>query len=335
MNVALGTAWIPLVPFLGWILLAAIDGSLSDGVDARTGSGWVTAVIYGAVVWLLSFAAVSQVLQRRAATVPAALAATGALLLYGSEFFVIKDVFYGGLPRLNTIFKLSYQAWILLSLAGGAGIAVALAELRRRPVFASVALPALILGALGLTYPLLAAFNRTEGFSRDTAIDGLAAVQLVDPGEYDLVRWVQEFTPRDAVILEATGRRWQPAAGGPTVIDAGSDYSDSGRISARTGRATPIGWFSHEIQWRGDNPGNSAEFVRRQEAVDSAYVSGDPERVLAVMREFGAEYLVVGRVELSRYPGLMPDFGAFMDVAFRSGTYTIYRLPRHEVVQTS
>ncbi len=334
-NVALGTAWLPLVPFLAWILLASFEGELSDGVDARTASGWWTAAIYAGIVWLLSFATVSFALQRRAAAIPATMAATGALLLYGSEFFFIKDVFAGGLPRLNTIFKLSYQAWILLSVAGGAGLAYGLAELRRKPLVAAYVLPALVLSALGLVYPLLAAFNRTEGFNRETAVDGLAAVERTDPGEYELVRWFQENTPRDAVVFEASGRRWQPGAGGASITDAGSDYTDSGRIAARTGRATPIGWFFHEIQWRGENAANRAEFTRRQELVDAAYISGDPERVLEIMREFGADYLVVGRVELARYPGLLPNFEEFLDVAHRAANYVVYRIPETRTVQTS
>jgi uncharacterized membrane protein len=266
---------------------------------------------------------------------PAALAATGALLLYGSELFFIKDVFAGGQPRLNTIFKLSYQAWVLLSLAGGVGVVAAAAQLRRRPLLAAFALPGALLLALGLLYPVLAAFNRTNGFTGETAVDGLAAVQLVDPGEYELVHWLAANADRDAIVIEASGRRWQPAAGGPAVVDAGSDYTDSGRIAARTGRATPIGWFFHEIQWRGENAKNRAEYTRRQDAVDAAYISGDPVRVLEVMREFDAEFLVVGRVELARYPGLLPDFSSFLDIAHQAGNYVIYRIPRFEQVQTS
>jgi uncharacterized membrane protein len=181
---------------------------------------------------------------------------------------------------------------------------------------------------------VLAAFNRTNGFTGQTNIDGLAAVAQSDPGEYDLVQWITKNTPRDAVILEASGRRWASGGNGsPTLVDANVDYSDSGRISARTGRSTPIGWYFHEIQWRGDTPANRAEFLRRQDEVDAAYYSGDPERVKSVMREFGADYLVVGRVELSRYPGLLPDFSKFLDVAHRSATYVIYQLPSAETVQ--
>jgi uncharacterized membrane protein len=254
------------------------------------------------------------------------------MLLYGSELFLIKDVFFGSVPRLNTIFKLSYQAWVLLSLAGAVGIVQALRNLRRQPA-GYVAVPALGLVALGLCYPLLAAFNRTNGFDGQTSVDGLAAVAAADPGEYDLVQWITKNTSRDAVVIEATGRRWAPGSGAPVLVDAGVDYSDSGRISARTGRSTPIGWYFHEIQWRGDNAKNRAEYLRRQDEVDAAYYSGDPERVKAVMREFGAEYLVVGRIELARYPGLLPDFSTFLDVAHKAGNYTIYRLPVEATVR--
>ena len=95
------------------------------------------------------------------------------------------------------------------------------------------------------------------------------------------------------------------------------------------------GWFFHEIQWRGENAANRERFTARQDAVDAAYISGDPERVMAVMREFGAEYLVVGRIELARYPGLLPDFAAFLDVAYKTGEYAIYRLTRQTTVHTS
>jgi YYY domain-containing protein len=335
VNIALATAWIPVLPFLGWVALAGIKGDLSAGVDARTSAGWLTLIIYGGLVWLLAYASVAFAVSRRALAFPAALGATGVLLLYGSELFVIKDIFFGAAPRLNTIFKLSYQAWILLSVAGAVGLAGIAKEVGRRPGAAAVGSISAVLVMLGLAYPLLAAFNRTDRFRQETAIDGLAAVQRSDPGEYDLVQWIRASTPADAVILEATGRSWGPGSSGPVLLNANVDYSDSGRISERTGRSTPIGWYFHEIQWRGDTEHNRAAFVHRQDEVDAAYLSRDPERVLAVMREYGAEYLVVGRVELSRYAALLDDFSQFLDVAHRSGQYVIYRVPHYQTVQTS
>ncbi|HML97579.1 MAG TPA: DUF2298 domain-containing protein [Tepidiformaceae bacterium] len=336
-RVSIGTAWVPLVPLLGWLALAAARGDLDDGLDARGTGGWVTLGFYGAFVWLLTTVAVLMVRSRRAAAPVAAFAATGVLLLYGSELFLIRDVFFSSVPRLNTVFKLSYQAWVLLALAGAVGIVAGFraAVLFRRPL-ALLALPAAWLAAAGLVYPLLAAFNRTGNFSLPTTIDGLEAVARNDPNDYALTLWIQQHTAPGEVVFEATGRRWQGSAGQqPVIVNASVDYSEAGRIAARTGRQTPIGWYFHEIQWRGDTPANRAEFTRRQDLVDSAYLSGDPEVVLAAMNEFRARYLVVGRVEMASYPGLLPDFSTFLDVAFEAGSYRVYAVPEYRRIPTS
>ena len=44
------------------------------------------------------------------------LAAAGFYLLAGAELFRIVDLFGN---RMNTVFKVYYQAWILLGIAGG------------------------------------------------------------------------------------------------------------------------------------------------------------------------------------------------------------------------
>lgn len=108
-------------------------------------------------------------------------------------------------------------------------------------------------------------------------------------------------------------------------------------MSARTGRPTVIGWYFHEVQWRGDSPENTAEFQRRQDLLDSAYLAGeDEDAVFRAMSDAGADYLVVGRAELDRYPAeTLPAFETFLEVAFASGDLRVYRLPESGVLQTS
>ena len=94
------------------------------------------------------------------------------------------------------------------------------------------------------------------------------------------------------------------------LVDGGSDYSRF-RQDLR-----PFGPLDADRLVFARNPvarrhrSEPRRFPRRQETVDSAYISGDPDTVLEVMREFGADYLVVGRIELARYPGLLPDFSS-------------------------
>lgn len=336
-DASLYTAWVPLAPLLLWIGLAQFHGDLGDAVDARGAGGWLTLAVYALGTWALATSFVVAGAGRRGAALPLGFAAAGSLLLYGAELFVIKDVFYGGAPRLNTIFKLSYQAWALLSVAGAVTLVVAAQRaLRGRQPAAWLFAPAAALVALGLVFVVIATPNRTDGFTGETTIDGLAFLARSDPAEYDLTRWLEANVPRGEIILEATGRQYGPGPEGePLVTDGSVDYGDGGRISSRTGRPTYVGWYFHEIQWRGDTTGNQEEFRGRQDLVDFAYITEEPAEVLDVFAETGAEYLVVGAVEQRKYGDFMPDYAEFLDVAYSTGDYAVYRLPQFRVVSTS
>ena len=343
-NVLAATGWLPLLPLLGWMILSTVNGDFSAGLEARGVGGWLTLALYGGVAWLLAAAALLLGLRRSGAAYGVALLAVGAMLLYGAELFVIKDVFFGSVPRLNTVFKLSYQAWILLSLGGSVAVAVALQRaISGRSRAGWLALPVGLLGCAGLVYPLLATANRTDGLQKETAIDGLASLARSNPAEYALTRWIQENTDPGDVVIEASGRTWRrDTSGTPGVTDAGNDYSNAGRISARTGRPTPLGWYFHEIQWRGETPANRARFTAIQDTVDRAYL-GSPAEVLAALRKTGAKYLVIGggspsepSLERSKYiPELLPDYAAFLDVAFEVGDARVYALPEYRERPTS
>lgn len=338
------TAWLPLVPLLAWMALSAVHGDFGGGLETRGAGGWLTLAAYGATAWLLAASALALAIRGNGAAFALALLSVGAILLYGAELFLIKDVFFGSVPRLNTIFKLSYQSWMLLSAGGAVALVVALQRaVSGRNRAGWLALPAGLLGCAGLFYPLLAAANRTDGFEKETAIDGLASLARNNPDEYALTRWMQNNTNPGDVIIEASGRTWRRDAGGaPVVTDPGNDYSNAGRISARTGLQTPLGWYFHEIQWRGETPENRARFIALQDTADRAYL-GSPADVLASMRATGAKYLVIGgsgpsepSLERAKYiADLLPNYAAFLDVAFESGDARVYALPDYREVPTS
>ncbi len=260
------------------------------------------------------------------------------MLIFGAELFYIRDIFNNISPRLNTVFKLTYQAWILLSIGAAIAFIAALrAAVQRRSPAGWLAAPVAVVLLAGLVYPVTAAMNRTEGFTNDTAIDGNEFVQKADPDEFAIEQWIRDNTDPADNIVEATGRKWGINQQNQlAVLDGNVDYTDAARISQRTGRSTLVGWYFHEIQWRGDTPSMHANLDARQAIVDSAYTSKDPATVLEAMRSAGAHYLVVGRLEQSRYPvDHMAAFDQFLDVAFQSGGLKVYRLPAFETVGTS
>ena len=333
------TLWVPLLPVAAWAVLAAYHDKLNAGMDARSGAGWATLLIYGLCIFALSTAGIVVAMRRSVAAIPAALAAIGLLLLFGSELLLIKDVFFGSdFVRMNTVFKLSYQAWLLLSIAGGASIAYAFSRANRSFAAGGVATVAVVLVVAAGVYALTGIPNRTNGFGNEGSQDGLAGLARFDPEEYALTQWVIANVPPGAVVVEASGRTWSIGQDGkPALGEQGTDYTDSGRIAARTGRPTLIGWYFHEIQWRGDNPAVSQLLHERQTAVDAIYTAGPNQAaVLDTLRRYGAQYLVVGRVEQAKYPPTtLPDFASFLDPAFESGGLRIYAVPVLKVVPTS
>src|SRR5205823_5527780 len=94
-----------------------------------------------------------------------ALVAVAYLLVLGTELFYIKDIFGS---RLNTVFKLYYQAWIMLAIAGAYGGYWLLREWRPA-VPAAAALRSAWAGATALVllgavlYPAAATMARTNG----------------------------------------------------------------------------------------------------------------------------------------------------------------------------
>ena len=229
-----------------------------------------------------------------------------ALLLTGPELFRVADLFGN---RMNTVFKLSYQAWVVLAAASSVGLyygAGLLAHRGWRQWAGRVWACMLALAALGGVYYAGGALtDKANAFRGPQTLDGLAFLAEARPGEYEAIRWLATEASQDDGVLEAVG----------------PDYSDHGRISAATGVPTVLGWAGHERQWRG----GSTALEGREEAVERIY-RGDP-RAMDLLAQFNITYVVVGPRERARYdPVDLSPLGDVLEHAFASGDVTIYRV---------
>lgn len=210
------------------------------------------------------------------------LAAGACALVIAPELIYVRDAFdHTALYRMNTVFKLGYQAYVLLALAGACAMPWAAAWLPRLEwqLWAGVTA---VLVLLGLVYPYAGSWARTGGFRSAPSLDGLAWLRRSAPGDPPAIAWLRAHTPGDAVVLEAFG----------------PDYSafGHGRISTFTGRATVLGWAGHELQWA-HHPGSRGADVR------TLYTTRDVPTARRLLARYHVGYVVVGPIERAAYGG--------------------------------
>jgi YYY domain-containing protein len=236
------------------------------------------------------------------------LVAGGLVCVLTPELIYVRDAFDGSdLYRMNTVFKLGYQAWLMLAIAAACTLLWAGAWLPRRawPVWAAVTAVLLLLGAV---YPYAGTYARKSGFSRAPTLDGLAWLRERAPGDPAAITWLRANTDGSAVVLEAVGE----------------DYSAFGhaRISTFTGRATVLGWPGHELQWDHDAGTREAD-------VRTLYTTTDLTTARELIDRYGVDYVVFGPIERTTYgdAGLAKWDTLGEKVFDRAGT-TIWRLQR-------
>jgi len=232
------------------------------------------------------------------------LALLASLALIGLEFIFIRDLFG---TRMNTVFKVYQQAWILLAASAGCA-AYHLCQAQRPRRWALI--PVALLLALSLPYLPLAAAGRWAESPSAWTLDGAAYLADEDPDTYAAYRWLLANGQADDVLVEAPGETYDPA---------------TSRLSALTGMPTILGWPGHVVQWRG----HSAMLAPRLEDLEVVYVSGGESEVVETLARYNARYLYVGACERDRY-GLderrLAQLFGWLEPAMSSGDVHILRV---------
>lgn len=261
-------------------------------------------------------------------------------LVWLPEVIYVKDIYIESHYRANTMFKLTYQAFVLF------GIVMAYALVRAIAVRPEEACPARWgQDECGETLTLCAAAadSAAEKGSPLTKEKGKRTRRLFRPGSAaasagvflllltggflfnsigawfgnvldpwgrvgsDALVFIEESFPADYGAIN-----WleENVSGQPVILEAdGDSYSDYGRVSVATGLPTVMGWYVHEWLWRNDTEDQN----QRASDIRAIYTGTDREEVLDLIRRYDIRYIYIGMLEREKYPdlneGLLREIG--------------------------
>ncbi len=237
------------------------------------------------------------------------LIASWVLVLIPEVVFV-KDIYIASHQRANTMFKLTYQAYVMFYLSSGY-IAIRTLMFVDRLLFRRLLLIFYATAfALILIYPSFAVNSYYGELKEYRGLSGETWLKEKYPQEYRAILWLRENVEGQPVILEAPG----------------DSYTDFNVISSYTGLPTVSGWFVHEWLWRG----NSSFPQSRVADINLIYTSSDTRLTKNLLSKYNVEYLIVGTLERQKYPNLNEaKFITLGTPVFSSGKTTIYQLDRN------
>ncbi|MBM3208796.1 hypothetical protein FJZ40_00685 [Candidatus Shapirobacteria bacterium] len=235
------------------------------------------------------------------------------LLIVLPEILYVKDIYIPEYHRANTMFKLTYQAFMMYSVAAGYIIVRILSSTKkgqnRSLLFTCHAARRafyLITFTFVMIYPYFAIKSYYGSLKNYQGLYGLNFLKQNSPDNFAAVLWFNQNVPGQPVILEA----------------AGDSYTDYNQISMATGLPTIEGWLVHEWLWRGsfDEPGKRAGQV-------SQIYEGTSEQARALLDQYQVKYIIVGDLERKKYTKLDEDkFNSLGKVVFESGTTKIWAI---------
>ncbi|MCL4868578.1 MAG: glycosyltransferase family 39 protein [Anaerolineae bacterium] len=240
------------------------------------------------------------------------------------EIFVLS----GDVGRMNTVFKFYIQAWLILSVVGGASLAWAWPAVQKRRVWLGV-LGVLVFAAA--LYPLTATpakWRIRMSQEAPKTLDGMVFMETTryhDNGQeihlaydYDALQWMQRNIQGSPVIAEGRG--------------AVEYRSVTSRVAMYTGLPSVIGWDWHQRQQRAALSAAGVIVSGRIGDIQLLYNSFSPDDARRIIEKYGIQYIYVGQLEyvhydiigLQKFDQMVRD--GYLEEVYRNGGTSIYQV---------
>ena len=234
------------------------------------------------------------------------LCAIGLVLI--PELVYVRDIYENGNARANTMFKLTYQAYIMFGMTMIYAI-FRLLVIGKNKILKVLAFIGLFFFVWTCGYFGNSVHSWFGGVWKPSQYKGLNATAFLEtdfPEDVNGIRWLKENISDAPVVLEANG----------------DSYSEYERVSAMTGLPTIMGWYVHEWLWRG----NLSDLNAKIEEIQEIYTSTDETRVKELLEEYNVSYIFVGSCERNKYGAdlnndLLKSLG---EVGFQDSEYPTY-----------
>jgi len=232
------------------------------------------------------------------------------LLIIIPEFIYVKDI-YPAHYRANTMFKLVYQSFIMLSLSSGYIIAKLFFNHKSLILNRYLKLGYWAIGSIGLLvvflYPYFAINSYFGELKNYSGLNGTNYLKLLYPNDHEVILWINKNIKGQPVILEAQG----------------DSYTDFGRVSTNTGLPTVLGWTVHEWLWRGtyDVP------APRIPEIEKMYESSNIDETKNLLKKYNVSLVFIGDLEKQKYPNLNEKkFKSLGKIIYQKGNTKIFKL---------
>jgi uncharacterized membrane protein len=221
---------------------------------------------------------------------------TGLALTLAVEVITLR----GDIGRMNTIFKLYMQVWMLFAVSAAAAFGWLLEEfpfwkLRWRTIYQT-----------GLYLLLAGAFMFTVTATTDKVSDRITAVTPHTLDGMTFMNYAQHF---DGNMMDLSqdyrAIRWMQdnVQGSPVIVEANcTEYRWCTRFTIYTGLPGVVGWNWHQRQQRGASAPNAIN--DRVSAIGMFYTTQDVESARAFLSKYQVKYIIVGQLERNIYPDL-------------------------------
>lgn len=226
---------------------------------------------------------------------------TSIILIIIPEFIYAKDI-YPDHPRANTMFKLTYQSFIMSGVVFGVLINTVIEKVREKSTFwrRAVVFVTMVIFCGVMMFPSLSFPAYYENFKTLRGLNGELWLKEKSPSKFSVIQFLKE---------NKDGRNMVEAVG--------DSYTELNVVSAYSGVPSIQGWRVHEWLWRGGYD----SVASREQLVKELYEGAEVEAVIKIVEDFKIGWIFVGPDEEEKYIINHPKLKSLGKVVWEFGEY--------------